>query len=39
MRADTAAGEIFRDYELTDHAKAWRRLSELQGDDPMILVR
>jgi hypothetical protein len=27
------------DYELTDHTKTRRRLSELQGIDPMILVR
>ncbi len=26
------------DYELTDHTKTRRRLSELQGLDPMILV-
>jgi len=38
MRADIAPGGIFPDYELTDHAKARRRLSELQGNDPMILV-
>ena len=28
----------FPDYELTDHTKTRRRLSELQGGDPMILV-
>ena len=38
MRADIVPGGIFPDYELTDHAKTRRRLSELQGDDPMILV-
>jgi peroxiredoxin len=38
MRADIAPGGTFPDYELTDHAKARRRLSELQGNDPMILV-
>ena len=38
MRADIAPGGIFPDYELTDHAKMRRRLSELQGTDPMILV-
>src|SRR6266436_4321259 len=38
MRADIVPGEIFPDYELTDHAKTRRRLSELQGIDPMILV-
>ncbi len=38
MRPDIAPGGVFPDYELTDHAKARRRLSELQGIDPMILV-
>jgi peroxiredoxin len=38
MRADIAPGGTFPDYELTDHAEARRRLSELQGNDPMILV-
>jgi len=38
MRADIAPGGIFPDYELTDHTKARRRLSELQGSDPMILM-
>jgi peroxiredoxin len=38
MRADIAPGGTFPDYELTDHAKARRRLSDLQGNDPMILV-
>ncbi len=38
MRADIVPGGIFPDYELTDHAKTRRRLSELQGNDPMILV-
>jgi glutaryl-CoA dehydrogenase len=38
MRADIVPGGIFPDYELTDHTKARRRLSELQGIDPMILV-
>ncbi len=31
-------GAIFRDYELTDHSGKRRKLSELQGPDPMILV-
>jgi hypothetical protein len=35
MRADIP-GWIFPDYELTDHTKIQRRLSELQGIDPMI---
>ena len=38
MRAEIAPGGTFPDYELTDHAKTRRKLSELQGDDPMILV-
>ena len=38
MRADIAPGGIFPDYELTDHTKTRRKLSELQGIDPMILV-
>jgi hypothetical protein len=25
MRADIVPGEIFPDYELTDHTKSWRR--------------
>jgi hypothetical protein len=38
MRADIVPGVVFPDYELTDHTKTRRRLSELQGIDPMILV-
>ena len=38
MRADIVTGAVFPDYELTDHAGKRRRLSELQGPDPMILV-
>jgi peroxiredoxin len=38
MRGDIAPGGTFPDYELTDHTKTRRRLSELQGGDPMILV-
>src|SRR5437879_7861254 len=38
MRADIVPGARFPDYELTDHAKNRRRLSELQGIDPMILL-
>ena len=38
MRADIAPGGTFPDYELTDHNKTRRSLSELQGDDPLILV-
>lgn len=38
VRADIVPGGTFPDYELTDHTKKRRRLSDLQGDDPMILV-
>ncbi len=38
MRADIVAGAVFPDYELTDHTGKRRRLSDLQGPDPMILV-
>jgi peroxiredoxin len=38
MRADIVPGAVFPDYELTDHAGKRRKLSELQGPDPMILV-
>ncbi len=38
MRADIMPGAHFPDYELTDHTRTRRRLSELQGIDPMILV-
>ena len=38
MRADIVPGATFPDYELSDHAEKRRKLSELQGPDPMILV-
>jgi len=38
MRADIQVGAQFPDYELTDHTGKRRKLSELQGDAPMILV-
>ena len=38
MRADIVAGALFPDYDLTDHAGKRRKLSDLQGPDPMILV-
>ena len=38
MRADIVTGSQFPDYELTDHTKTRRRLSELQSGDPMILI-
>jgi peroxiredoxin len=38
MRTDILAGAIFPDYELSDHTAKRRRLSELQGPHPMVLV-
>src|SRR4030088_2133793 len=38
MRADIVAGAVFPDYELTDHAGKRRKLSDLQGPDPLVLV-
>src|SRR6478609_7601811 len=38
MRADIVPGAVFPDYALPDHEDTVRRLSELQGDDPMILT-
>src|ERR1700751_5129467 len=38
MRADIVAGAVFPDYELSDHTGKHRKLSELQGHDPMIVV-
>ena len=38
MRPDIQVGATFPDYELTDHTGTRRKLSELQGDFPMILV-
>jgi peroxiredoxin len=38
MRADITPGGIFPDFELVDHAVTRRRLSELQGQDPMVVV-
>lgn len=38
MRSDIVPGAVFPDYELSDHAGKRRKLSELQGGDPMILV-
>ena len=38
MRADIVPGAVFPDYELTDRAGKRRKLSDLQGPDPMILV-
>lgn len=38
MRADFIPGAVFPDYELPDHTGSLRRLSEIQGGDPMIIV-
>ena len=38
MTADIVAGAVFPNYELTDQTGRHRKLSELQGPDPMILV-
>jgi peroxiredoxin len=38
MRADIVPGAILPDYELPDHTAKRRKLSDLQGSDPMILV-
>ena len=38
MRPDITAGSRFPDYALPDHTDTVRTLSELQGDDPMILT-
>ena len=38
MRPDIKPGATFPDYELPDHTSALRKLSELQGRDPLILT-
>jgi peroxiredoxin len=38
MRADIIPGAAFPDYELTDHTAKRRKLSDLQGPDPLIVV-
>ena len=38
MRHDMVPGAIFPDYELSDHTTKRRKLSALQGPDPMVLV-
>jgi peroxiredoxin len=38
MRSDIVPGGIFPNYELPDHTGTPRKLSELQGDDPLILT-
>ena len=38
MRPDVIPGTVFPDYELLDHTAKRRKLSELQGQHPMVLV-
>lgn len=38
MRSDIVPGATFPDYELSDHTAKRHKLSELQGQDPMVLV-
>ena len=38
MRSDIRRGGTFPDFELSDHARATRTLSEIQGEDPLILT-
>jgi peroxiredoxin len=38
MRAGIVPGAVFPDYELPDHRGKHRTLSELQQDDPLVLV-
>src|SRR6202522_4396108 len=38
MRADIVPGSVFPNYELSDHTATRRKLSELQGQHPMVLV-
>ncbi len=38
MRADIVPGATFPDYELPDHRGKRRKLSDLQGNDPLVLV-
>jgi len=38
MRSDMIRGAVFPDYELSDHTGRHRKLSELQEQDPMVVV-
>ncbi len=38
MRADIVPGAKFPDYELSDHTAKHRKLSDLQGPHPMVVV-
>ena len=39
MRPDIVPGSAFPDYELLDHRGKKRKLSEIQRNDPMIVIR
>jgi peroxiredoxin len=38
MRADIVPGATFPDFELSDHTGTRRKLSDIQGNNPMVLV-
>jgi peroxiredoxin len=38
MRSDIVPGNTFPDYQLQDHTRTLRKLSEIQGGDPLILT-
>jgi peroxiredoxin len=38
MRPDLVPGAVFPDFELPDHTNTNRKLSQVQGEDPMILT-
>jgi peroxiredoxin len=38
MRADILAGSVFPDYDLPDQTGTHRKLSEIQGRDPLIVI-
>jgi peroxiredoxin len=38
MRSDITPGGTFPDYELPDQDRVTRTLSEIQGEDPLILT-
>jgi hypothetical protein len=38
MISDLVPGAVFPDFRLPDHTHTPRRLSTLQGDDPMVLT-
>jgi peroxiredoxin len=38
MRPDIVPGGTFPDYELPDHERVVRKLSEIQGEDPLVLL-